>query len=85
VQRIFAAGVLDGRAAVLVIERSGGCHGVNTRSARVCASFPSCTKGVRFFGDGIRTSSVVMQTAPAVVRFIDTIHVESNRTISVRF
>jgi fructose-1,6-bisphosphatase II len=42
-------------------------------------------KGVRFFGDGIRTRSVVMQTAPAVVRFIDTIHVQPNRTIAIRF
>lgn len=32
-------------------------------------------KGVRFFGHGIRTSSVVMQSAPHLIRFIDTIHV----------
>jgi len=42
-------------------------------------------KGVRFFGDGIRTSSLVMQTAPPVVRFIDTIHVRSNSEIAIRF
>lgn len=42
-------------------------------------------KGVRFFGDGIRTSSVVMQTSPAVVRFIDTIHIKPQRNISIRF
>ena len=33
-------------------------------------------KGVRFFGEGCRTSSVVMQTAPHRVQFIDTIHVK---------
>lgn len=33
-------------------------------------------KGVRFFGEGCRTSSVVMQTRPHRVRFIDTIHVK---------
>ena len=32
-------------------------------------------KGVRFFGHGIRTSSVVMQNEPHQIRFIDTIHV----------
>ena len=32
-------------------------------------------KGVRFFGEGCRTSSVVMQTDPHRVQFIDTIHV----------
>jgi fructose-1,6-bisphosphatase II len=42
-------------------------------------------KGVRFFGDGIRTSSVVMQTVPRVVRFIDTIHVQPHRTLAIRF
>jgi len=33
-------------------------------------------RGVRFFGDGIRTSSLVMQTTPHRVRFIDSIHVD---------
>ena len=32
-------------------------------------------KGVRFFGDGIRTTSLVMQTHPHRIRFIDSIHV----------
>src|SRR5512142_1152685 len=32
-------------------------------------------RGVRFFGDGTRTSSLVMQTDPQLIRFIDTIHV----------
>jgi fructose-1,6-bisphosphatase II len=42
-------------------------------------------KGVRFFGDGIRTSSIVMQSNPARIRFIDTIHVEQTRMVRVRF
>jgi len=42
-------------------------------------------KGVRFFGDGIRTSSVVMQNAPHQVRFIDTIHVREGMDVRVRF
>jgi fructose-1,6-bisphosphatase II / sedoheptulose-1,7-bisphosphatase len=42
-------------------------------------------KGVRFFGDGIRTASVVMQSSPPRVRFIDTIHVEQSRMVRVRF
>ena len=32
-------------------------------------------KGVRFFGDGTRTSSLIMQTEPHRIRFIDSIHV----------
>jgi fructose-1,6-bisphosphatase class II len=42
-------------------------------------------RGVRFFGDGIRTSSLVMQSDPPRVRFIDTIHVEQSRMVKVRF
>ena len=42
-------------------------------------------KGVRFFGDGIRTASVVMQSSPPRIRFIDTIHVEQSRMVKVRF
>jgi fructose-1,6-bisphosphatase class II len=42
-------------------------------------------RGVRFFGDGTRTSSIVMQTMPRRVRFIDTIHVEENKEVRIRF
>ncbi len=42
-------------------------------------------KGVRYFGDGIRTNSVVMQTNPQRIRFIDTIHLYPNRDFKVRF
>jgi fructose-1,6-bisphosphatase II len=42
-------------------------------------------KGVRFFGEGVRTSSIVMQSNPARIRFIDTIHVEQTRMVRVRF
>ena len=42
-------------------------------------------RGVRFFGDGIRTSSLIMQTHPHRVRFIDSIHVDSRSDVKVRF
>ncbi len=42
-------------------------------------------RGVRFFGDGTRTSSLVMQSDPPRIRFIDTIHVEQTRMVRVRF
>jgi fructose-1,6-bisphosphatase/sedoheptulose 1,7-bisphosphatase-like protein len=42
-------------------------------------------KGVRFFGDGTRTSSMVMQSNPPRIRFIDTIHIEQSRMVRVRF
>ncbi|HXY39655.1 MAG TPA: class II fructose-bisphosphatase [Vicinamibacteria bacterium] len=42
-------------------------------------------KGVRFFGDGIRTHCLVMTSIPHQVRFIDTIHVESGPDVVIRF
>ncbi|HET9372838.1 MAG TPA: class II fructose-bisphosphatase [Vicinamibacterales bacterium] len=43
-------------------------------------------KGVRFFGHGIRTSSIVMQNDPHQIRFIDTIHVHgTDDDLRIRF
>ncbi len=42
-------------------------------------------KGVRFFGDGIRTSSVIMQNNPHRIRFIDSIHVTAKKDVKIRF
>jgi len=44
-------------------------------------------KGVRFFGDGTRTVSLVMQTHPHRIRFVDSIHLVENagRQVKIRF
>jgi fructose-1,6-bisphosphatase II len=42
-------------------------------------------KGVRLFGDGIRTSSLVMQTNPHRIRFIDSIQVYRGPAVKIRF
>ena len=42
-------------------------------------------RGVRFFGDGTRTSSLVMTLTSAKVRFIDTVHLEKRPDVKVRF
>ena len=42
-------------------------------------------RGVRFFGDGIRTSSVIMQNRPQQIRFIDSIHVAERKDVKIRF
>jgi fructose-1,6-bisphosphatase II len=42
-------------------------------------------KGVRFFGDGIRTSSVIMQNDPHRIRFIDSIHVAPATDVKIHF
>ncbi len=42
-------------------------------------------RGVRFFGDGTRTSSVIMQNQPHQIRFIDSIHVDDVKDVKIRF
>jgi fructose-1,6-bisphosphatase class II len=42
-------------------------------------------RGVRFFGDGTRTSSVIMQNDPHEIRFIDSIHVSEVANPKIRF
>jgi fructose-1,6-bisphosphatase II / sedoheptulose-1,7-bisphosphatase len=42
-------------------------------------------KGVRFFGDGLRTHTLVMTTMPHQVRFIDTIHAKGDPDVKIRF
>jgi fructose-1,6-bisphosphatase/sedoheptulose 1,7-bisphosphatase-like protein len=43
-------------------------------------------RGVRFFGHGTRTSSIVMQSSPHLIRFIDTIHVRgTDDDLRIRF
>jgi fructose-1,6-bisphosphatase/sedoheptulose 1,7-bisphosphatase-like protein len=45
----------------------------------------SLLRGVRFFGDGIRTSSIVMQNNPHRIRFIDSIQVYPGPSVRIRF
>jgi fructose-1,6-bisphosphatase class II len=42
-------------------------------------------RGVRFFGDGIRTHTLVMTTVPHQVRFVDTIHAKDDPDVKIRF
>jgi fructose-1,6-bisphosphatase class II len=42
-------------------------------------------RGVRFFGNGIRTSSLLMSLSERHIRFIDTVHVDPGTNIVVEF
>ena len=42
-------------------------------------------KGVRFFGEGVRTSSMILTLDERQVRFIDSVHLEKRADIKVRF
>jgi len=45
----------------------------------------SLLKGVRFFGDGVRTHSLLLNLAKRQVRFVDSVHMSSRPDIKVRF
>lgn len=45
----------------------------------------SLLRGVRFFGEGKRTHSVVMTTDSKSIRFVDTVHVEGGPDAVIRF
>ena len=42
-------------------------------------------RGVRFFGEGARTHSLVMTLEPHNVRFVDAVHVDRKADVKVRF
>ena len=42
-------------------------------------------KGVRFFGGGTRTSSVIMTLRTGKVRFVDSIHLDKGPDFKVKF
>jgi fructose-1,6-bisphosphatase class II len=42
-------------------------------------------KGVRFFGDGLRTHCLLLTTEPRQVRFVDTIHAKDEPDVKIRF
>jgi len=42
-------------------------------------------KGVRFFGEGVRTSSMILTLDDRQVRFIDSVHLEKRPDLRVRF
>ena len=42
-------------------------------------------KGVRFFGEGTRTSSVILALRTGKVRFVESIHLEKGPDVKVRF
>ena len=82
-KRCHAMGITD----ISRIYRSKDlASGTNIVFAATGVTDGTLMKGVRFFGDGIRTTSLVMQTHPHRIRFIDSIHVQAKGpTAKIRF
>ena len=81
-ERSRAMGITDLRR---VYKSNDLASGENIIFAATGVTDGTLMKGVRFFGDGVRTNSLIMQSKPARIRFIDTIHVEQTRMVRVRF
>ena len=59
--------------------------GQNVMFAACGATDGQLLRGVRFFGDGVRTHTLLMTTVPHQVRFIDTIHAKDDPDVRIRF
>src|SRR5579872_6188764 len=81
-ERMQAMGIHDTKKIYTTHELAPGHHIVFAASG---VTDGNLLKGVRFFGDGTRTQSIVMTLTPARVRFIDTVHLENKPDVKVRF
>jgi fructose-1,6-bisphosphatase II len=82
VERMQSMGIQDHRKVYTTKELAPGR---NVLFAACGVTDGNLLKGVRFFGDGIRTQAIVMTLNPARVRFIDTVHLENRPDVKVRF
>jgi fructose-1,6-bisphosphatase class II len=71
-ERCRAMGITDFRK---IYRSTDLASGENLIFAATGVTEGTLMKGVRFFGDGVRTTSLVMQTHPRRIRFIDSIHI----------
>src|SRR5438270_1805760 len=81
-ERIARMGIKDGKR---IYEAQDLAPGEQMIFAATGVTDGSLMRGVRFFGEGIRTSSVIMTLKTGRVRFIDSIHLEKGADVKVRF
>jgi fructose-1,6-bisphosphatase class II len=71
-ERLHAMGVKDVRKIYRAKDLAPGARVI---FAATGVTDGTLMRGVRFFGDGVRTSSLIMQNDPHYIRFVDSIHV----------
>ncbi len=81
-ERMQAMGIRDVNRIYNTPELAPGKHIVFAASG---VTDGNLLQGVRFTGDGVHTQSVVMNSNPARVRFVDTTHLENKPDVKVRF
>jgi fructose-1,6-bisphosphatase II len=81
-ERIARMGIKDKKRVYRAEDLAPGKHVI---FAATGVTDGSLLKGVRFFGDGTRTQSLVMTKDSGKVRFVDSIHVEHGPNVKIRF
>jgi fructose-1,6-bisphosphatase II len=81
-ERIAAMGIRDKNK---VYEAQDLAPGKQIIFAATGVTEGALLKGVRFFGEGVRTSSAIMTLTTGKVRFIESIHLDKNADVRVRF
>jgi fructose-1,6-bisphosphatase class II len=81
-ERCRAMGITD---AKVVFKSDDLASGRDIIFAAAGVTDGTLMKGIRFFGEGIRTSSIIMQTNPHRIRFIDSIQVYPGPAVKIRF
>jgi len=81
-ERIAKMGIKDKRRVYSAKDLAPGSHII---FAATGVTDGALMKGVRFFGEGTRTSSIVMTRKNGKVRFVDSIHLANSPDVKVRF
>jgi fructose-1,6-bisphosphatase class II len=81
-ERIAKMGIKDKKKVYTAKDLAPGQHII---FAATGVTDGALMKGVRFFGEGTRTSSIVMTRKNRKVRFVDSIHLAKSPDVKVRF
>ena len=81
-ERIAKMGIKDKKKIYTAKDLAPGDHLI---FAATGVTDGALMKGVRFFGEGTRTSSIVMTRKNRKVRFVDSIHLAKRQDVKVRF
>jgi fructose-1,6-bisphosphatase II len=81
-ERIAKMGIKDKKKVYMQDDLAPGKHII---FAATGVTDGTLMRGVRFFGEGTRTSSLIMTLETGKVRFVDSIHLEKKPDVKVRF
>jgi fructose-1,6-bisphosphatase II len=81
-ERIARMGIKDKKKIYTAKDLAPGSHVI---FAATGVTEGALMQGVRFFGEGTRTSSIVMTRKSRKVRFVDSIHLAKRADVKVRF